>query len=122
MKNRKARNHLRTHRKNSGLTQRQVGELLGYRNEVQVCRHESAETAPLLMSAFGYQVIFRVPMHLLFPGIYEDVRDEIEGRLRELEAHLQGRTVRGPEAEAIAQTLMWMMDRRERDIEMTDAV
>lgn len=121
MKNRVSKNHLRTHRRKSGLSQRQVGQLLGYPNEVQVSRHESAKAVPLLVSAFGYQVIFRVPIHSLFPGIYEDVRESIEDRLRELEISLHGRTVRGAEAEAIAQTLLWMMDRRERDSEMTDA-
>lgn len=122
MNNRKLANHLRTHRRKSGLSQRQVGQLLGYRKDVQVSRHESSKTVPLLVSAFGYQVIFRMPMHSLFPGIFEDVRESIEERLRELEISLHGQTVRGSEAEAIAQTLMWMMERRERDIEPTDAV
>jgi transcriptional regulator with XRE-family HTH domain len=122
MKNRKAKNHLRTHRKKSGLSQRQLGALLGYRNEVQVSRHENAKAVPLFASALGYQIIFGVPMRTLFPGIYEDVREAIEQKLEELETTLHGQTVRGPQAESIAHTLMWMMDRRERDIEMTDAL
>ena len=121
MKNRELKNHLRTHRKKSGLSQRQVGQLLGYDNQIQVSRHESAKAVPLLVSAFGYQIIFRVPMHVLFPGIYEEIRESIEERLGELEISLHSRTVHGAEAEAIAQTLMWMMDRRERDSEIMDA-
>jgi DNA-binding XRE family transcriptional regulator len=122
MNNRKSANHLRTHRRKSGLSQRQIGELLGYRKEVQVSRHEGSKAVPLLMSAFGYQVIFRVPIHALFPGIYEGVRQRIEERLRALEATLQDSTAKGSQAEAIAQTLLWMMERREGDIELTDAV
>jgi hypothetical protein len=122
MKNRKLANHLRTHRKRSGLTQRQVGALLGYQKDVQISRHETSKAVPLLVSALGYHIIFRVPMHSLFPGIYEEVRESIEGRLRELETTLHGRSVKGPEAEVIAQTLMWMMDRREQDVEMPDGI
>jgi DNA-binding XRE family transcriptional regulator len=121
MKNRNAANHLRMHRRKSGLSQRQIGQLLGYHKDAQVSRHESSKAVPLLLSAFGYQVIFREPVHALFPGIYEDVRKSIERRLRELEANLHDTTVKGSQAEAIAQTLIWMMERRERDIEMTDA-
>jgi len=121
MQNRTPKNHLRTHRKKSGLSQRQVSELLGYPSGAQVSRHENAKGVPHLTSAFGYQIIFRVPLHLLFPGMYEDIRELIEDRLQKLEISLHGQTVRGPQAAAIAQTLLWMMDRREQDNEMTDA-
>jgi transcriptional regulator with XRE-family HTH domain len=120
MKNRELGNYLRTHRKKSGLSQRQVGELLGYPTEAQVSRHERAETVPRLASAFGYQVIFRLPVHALFPGVYENVRAAIEERLGQLEVNLHSRTVRGREAEAIAQILIWMMERRERDMQTGD--
>lgn len=95
--------------------------MLGYQKAAQVSRHESSKRLPLLVSAFGYQVIFRVPVHSLFPGIYEDVRESIEARLRELESNLHGQTARGAKAEEIARTLMWMMERRERNLETTDA-
>ena len=116
MTNRRALNHLRTHRKKSGLSQRQVGHLLGLPTSAQVSRHERLEALPLLVVAFGYQVIFRVPMHALFPEVYENVKKTIEQRLGALETNLHGQTARGPEAEAIARTLLWMMDRRERDL------
>jgi hypothetical protein len=120
MKNRELQNHLRTHRRKSGLSQRQIGHLLGYPDEVQVSRHERAEAIPLLVIAFGYQAIFRVPVHILFPGVYESVWQSVEERLRELEVGFQGLTVKGREAEAIAQALIWMMERRELDIDMAD--
>jgi transcriptional regulator with XRE-family HTH domain len=120
MKNRRLASHLRTHRRRAGLSQRQVGQLLGYRGDAQVSRHENSEAAPLLASAFGYQIMFRVPLHALFPGIYENVKESIERRLQELEIDLHDRAVKGPQAEAIARTLIWMLDRRERDTEMID--
>jgi hypothetical protein len=98
-----------------------MGELLGYRNQAQVSRHESAKALPLLVSAIGYHIIFRVPVRSLFPEIYEDVCNEIEERLRNLETSLRNRTVRGSRAEASAQTLIWMMNRRERDIKTVNA-
>ena len=121
MANRKLRNDLRAHRRKSGLTQRQLGQLLGYQRDVQVSRHETATAVPLFVSAVGYQIIFRVPMQTLFPGIYEEVKESIERRLREFETALHSRSVRGPEAEVIAQILLWMMERREHDIETPDA-
>ena len=120
MRNRALGNYLRSHRRKSGLTQRQLGQLLGYQNEVQISRHERSEAVPLLVSALSYQVIFRVSISALFPGVYEEVRELIEERLGQLEMSLHSRTVRGREAEAIAQTLVWMMERRERGPETTD--
>lgn len=98
------------------MSQRQLGQLLGYQNEVQVSRHETSKAVPLLVSAIGYQAIFRAPISSLFPGVYEGVQEAVEERLGRLELSLHSRTVRGREAEAIAQTLMWMMERRERDV------
>lgn len=59
-------------------------------------------------------------MSVLFPVMYEDVRRAIEQRLCELEGSLQELTVKGVQAEMIAQILTWMMERRERDIDMID--
>ena len=104
------------------MNQRQVGQLIGNQKAAQVSRHESSQALPLLISALGYQVLFRVPIHVLFPSIYEDVRQSVEQRLRELETSLHDSPVKGSQAEVIAQTLLWMMERRERGIELTDAV
>lgn len=112
------RNDLRVHRRRSGLSQRQVGKLLGYLDDAQVSRHEKSRTKPLLMNALGYQVIFRVPIHTLFPGIYEEARQAVEERLRELESSLQAATIKGRQAEMIAKILTWMMERRELDREL----
>lgn len=116
MKERELGNYLRSHRRKSGLSQRQLGELLGYGNECQVSRHERSEVMPPLDSALGYHIVFRVPIGVLFPRIYEDVREAVETRLGRLEISLQSSTVRGREAEVIAQILMWMMERRDRDL------
>jgi len=117
MKDRELGNYLRSHRRKSGLSQRQLGQILGYENEVQVSRHERSETVPPLNRALGYHIVFRVPIAALFPGIYEDVREAVETQLGRLEIRLHSSTVRGREAEAIARILVWMMERRDRDLE-----
>ncbi len=117
MNDRELENYLRSHRRKSGLSQKQLGELLGYANEVQVSRHERSEAVPPLPSALGYHIVFRVPIAVLFPKLYEDVREAVEARLGQLEIHLQSRAVRGHEAETIAQILVWLMERREIDME-----
>jgi transcriptional regulator with XRE-family HTH domain len=111
-------NYLRIHRRKSGLSQRQLGQLLGYDNEAQVSRHERSESVPPLDSALGYHIVFRVPITSLFPGIYEDMREAVESRLGQLEIRLQSRAVRGGEAEVIAKILMWMVERKDVDTEM----
>jgi len=121
MKNRTlTTNYLKSHRKKSGLTQRQLGLLLGYQDDAQVSRHERLEAAPLLASAFGYHVVFRVPLTALFPGVYDEVKEAVEERIAQLETSLQDSSVRGREAEAIAQTLTWLVERRNKNIEFAD--
>ena len=81
--------YLRSLRSKSGLTQRELASILGLVAGVTVSRHEGESTLPILLVAFGYQVIFRTPIEQLFPGVYEVVRQNIEDRLSEFEAELQ---------------------------------
>lgn len=78
-------------------------------------RHEGESTTPILLVAFGYQVIFRAPIEQLFPGIYEVVRQSIEDRLSEFEAELQQSAVKGRKADMIARKLEWLWSRRNLD-------
>src|ERR1039458_8748831 len=70
--------YLRSHRKHSGLSQRELAYLLGYPDEGQVSRHERAYSIPSFLIALSYQAIFRVPVSDLFPVAYETVRQTIE--------------------------------------------
>src|SRR3989442_15204812 len=66
-------NYLRTYRKRSGLSQKEMAFLLGCREESKVSRYERRVRLPNLQTALAYRVIFGVPVHDLFAGIFEKV-------------------------------------------------
>ncbi len=103
--------YLRFHRKRSGLSQQDLGMIIGFLNNDQVSKHERAEVLPSLLGAFGYEAIYRVPVAELFPGIYGTVKQGIEERLAELESRLQQSTVKGRQAQKTARTLEWFCER-----------
>lgn len=102
-------NYVRTHRKRAGLSQRELGLVLGYDNEAAVSRHERLRSLPPLLIALGYEAIFRVPVSEMFAGLHEVVEQAIEGRLAELERNLQHRSRRRAAGE---HALKWLSERR----------
>jgi len=54
--------YLWSHRRQSGLSQRELGFLFGYPDKRQSSRHERLATMPSLLTALSYQAIFRVPI------------------------------------------------------------
>lgn len=100
-------NYIRTHRKRAGLSQRELGNILGY-TKVTVFRHEHVVALPPLLTALRYEVLFSVPVSTLFAGMREAIQGEIEERLAELEKDLH----RGTALEARKQTLDWLAVRR----------
>jgi transcriptional regulator with XRE-family HTH domain len=111
--------YLRYHRKNSGLTQNELAELLGSIGPRQVGRHETAEAIPSFLVAVGYQTVFGASIAELFPGVFDTVRVGIEQRLSEMEDRLHRSTVKGRDAAAIARKLEWFVERREPDNALT---
>jgi transcriptional regulator with XRE-family HTH domain len=106
-------NYLRRHRRRAGLSQRELGVLLGYKDQAQVSRHERSETLPPLVIALAYEVIFQVPVSTLFLEIHDDMKIVIEERLGELESTLQDRSAAERSAGSIARRLEWLVNRRE---------
>jgi DNA-binding XRE family transcriptional regulator len=113
MKTNTARNHLRTHRNRSGLSQRDLGLLLD-RDQGEVSRHERSVTTPSLAAALCYEVVFRVPTSDLFPGIHTRVIQIIESKLAALEDELGQRSARDRGATLVAKKLTWLKERKGR--------
>lgn len=107
--------YLRFHRKRSGLSQKDLGNLVGHLTKHQVSKHERAKALPSLLSACAYEAVFRVPIATLYPGIYRTMQEGVEERLRELEAKLQQSSVKGRAAHATAKTLVWLTERNVKD-------
>jgi len=112
--------HLRNLRKRSGLSQKELAHILGFRSGVPISRHERSESVPDLLTAFGYEAIFRVPITQMFPGLYETVELGIEERLTNMESELGQSAAIGREAIPVARKLEFLCERRNPDL-TTDA-
>lgn len=107
--------YLSSHRKKLGLSQKRLGKLLGYPDEGPVSRHERLCSVPPLRIALGYQAIFQIPVSELFPGIYERIKQDIEGHLAELEGTLLQSSAKGRDAARITRTLEWLWERQNQE-------
>jgi DNA-binding XRE family transcriptional regulator len=106
---------LRTLRKKSGLSQRELAHILGFQSEIPVVRHERSQAIPNLLTALAYEVIFQAPISAQFRGLFESVEAAIEGRLAELEHILQQSDTRGRSAVLTARKLEFLNMRRESE-------
>ncbi len=66
--------YVRHHRKQAGLSQDEVGWLLGVNDGTTVSRLEHFERVPTLRTAFAYEVIFGVSASEIFAGLFEATR------------------------------------------------
>src|ERR1700687_376573 len=104
-------NYLRTYRKKSGLTQQEVGYLLGRETGAQVSRYEKRHRLPPLETALAYEEIFGVPVSELFAGIRQSVGRDIEKRRVALRARLQGETPKPHHDRMNTHKIRWLHDR-----------
>jgi len=104
---------LRSHRLRSGFSRRELAEIVGLFNEIQVGRHERSDALPSLMAALAYQTIFRIPIEELFPGLYETVARGVEARLAALECRLRDSSARSRHAHLTARKLVWLTERND---------
>src|ERR1700689_3465430 len=98
MKHLKSGNYLRAYRKKSGLSQRDLGGLLGYGDAGQVSRHERATSTPPLAAALAYELIFRVPISSIFVGMRGDIARNLNARLKEMKLTLEDLSAKPPNA------------------------
>ena len=104
--------YLRSHRLKSGMSQRELAELIGLIQHHQVSKHERSTAIPSLLVALSYEIVFCVSVAELFPGLYETVRMNVEERLLQMEKSLQESSAKGRRAYAVARRLEWLWERR----------
>ncbi len=107
----KLENYLKSYKKRSGLTQREVAFLLGCDNGAQVSRYEKRRRVPPLGTALACEAVFGVPVAMLFAGLSDRVGKTIQKRLLELRSRLLAKTCKGSESRMVAQKLHWFADR-----------
>ena len=105
---------MKTHRKKAGMSQRELGLLVGYKHEGQISRHERSKTVPPLLTALAYEVIFRIPVSAMFTGFHSSVTRMVEDNLSAFEQKLQGRNEKDPNVRATAQKRQWLAKRHTR--------
>ena len=114
MKHLPVENYLKAHRKQSGLSQREIGKLLGYKDSGQISRHERSASVPSLAAALAYELIFRVPVATIFAGMRDTVERRVEEQLQVMKAGLEDRNAIDRDANLIAQKLVWLSARKKR--------
>ena len=86
-------NRLRIHRKRHGLSQADVAFLLGCRSSAKSSRYEKCVRRPSIQTVFAFELIFGIPNHELFAGLYDLVRHKT---LKRAELLLQRLMKAGP--------------------------
>jgi transcriptional regulator with XRE-family HTH domain len=76
--------YVRRHRLRAALTQKEMAFLLGCRSPATVCQYEARKREPDLRTALAYQAAFGVPVEKLFPGIRQEVEQEVRLRAKDL--------------------------------------
>lgn len=105
-------NYIRTRRRKAGLSQRELGRLLGYADDGAVSRHEQSKTVPPLPIAIAYEIIFLNHVSELYTPVTEKMKTTIEQRLVEFEKDLKERTSKGGHARHIDHKLALLSERR----------
>jgi transcriptional regulator with XRE-family HTH domain len=108
-------NYIRVRRRQAGLSQRELAQILGYRNEGVVSRHERFRSVPPLLMALGYEVVFQTSVSELFPGLRQTIGDVIESSLTEFESTLRQQQARAARSQLplVTRKLDWLEERWE---------
>ncbi len=95
---------LRAQRITCHFTQDEIAFLLGGMCGTKICRYEQGRRTPSLKTALALQIIYGVPVNMLFPDLYEDMHTQITRRARMLLKASQDNAYKQQVLEAIIAT------------------
>lgn len=75
---RKFQNRLWLGRRRRGLEQKQMAYLMGHKTLGQFSRYETGSRLPKLPSALKLEIILGLPLRLIYPELYEELRREVK--------------------------------------------
>jgi transcriptional regulator with XRE-family HTH domain len=104
----KLEHYLRACRKRSGLSQREVGYLLGSRTRAQVSLYERHH-APPLRTALAFEALFGTPVSEIFFGMRKSAEKELKRRARSLALELRAQDGKR-NSRVTSQKLQWLVD------------
>lgn len=84
--------YVRTHRRRWGLTQKELGWLLGIANRTAVSRIEMSKRKPAAECLVACAIIFDLPLEAIFPGFLEEIERGVSRRVITLRGKLTERT------------------------------
>lgn len=77
-------------------TQQQVAEIIGYHSHTDVSRYEYGRRLPSLVTALKLEIVYRVPVAFLFPGLYRELKEQLREREERLLLRRHGRRANPP--------------------------
>jgi transcriptional regulator with XRE-family HTH domain len=83
------KNYLRSHRKKLGLTQKELGFVLGLGSGCRISALETGRSKPRLYETITFDRLFGQPFEELWPGFSEKIEIDLDTRIRKLMDRLQ---------------------------------
>jgi transcriptional regulator with XRE-family HTH domain len=77
-------NYLRAHRRSRGLSQLDLGRLVGYGHAHAISKHERSKSIPPLLVALAYEVLYEIPVGQLFTGFRLVVAQSVARNIQDL--------------------------------------
>ena len=90
MPRRRVESYLTTLRKSEGLTQAELGALVGC-SEDYVRKCERTKKPPTLRFAIGCMIVFRKSIVAIFPQLVDDLHDALARRAAKIDERLRGK-------------------------------
>ncbi len=115
-RSRRLENYIASHRKRSGLSQKEVAWLLGHRSGSEVALFELNRRQPKLDTALKLEILFGIPAAELFAGKRQRYEREIEERLRKFHSQVVATPVvaKGRRKREREMKLEWLANRLDR--------
>ncbi len=107
-------NYLRSYRRKSGLSQREVALLLGWKHGEQLSRYEKRHRLPTLRVALACEAVFDIPVAKLFAGARDAIVRETKARVETLRADLEKTSGQGKHARLTTRKLSWLSEHHGR--------
>jgi len=89
------------------LSQRELGILVGYGHGHVISKHERSKSAPPLLIALAYEVVFEIPVGTIFAGFRSVVTESVARNMQDLKADVADKLRRSS-----PEKTQWLLDQR----------
>lgn len=89
------------------MSQRELGILVGYGHGHVISKHERSKSAPPLLIALAYEVVFEIPVGTIFAGFRSVVTESVARNMQDLKADVADKLRRSS-----PEKTQWLLDQR----------